>query len=85
MIGQCLSNTNESATIPILQKKFGTKQVLTLSISVLVCSMLEYVCTADISKLVNVKACWSVPFFLDWSACHHPLYGRKQGSLHHLQ
>jgi hypothetical protein len=28
MIGQYLSNTNESVTIPILQKKFGTKQGL---------------------------------------------------------
>jgi len=26
MIGQSLSNTNESATIPILQNFFGTKQ-----------------------------------------------------------
>ena len=28
MIGQYLSNTNESGTIPILQKNFGTKQGL---------------------------------------------------------
>jgi len=30
MIGQYLSNTNENATIRILQKKFGTKQDLSV-------------------------------------------------------